>query len=235
MTATDEEAGDTGRRLRAGGGFATGLAWLSEVLVTGVLTLVTALPLVTAYVAVTAAVTVLRQRADDGTGVTVRGYLRAWRAAAGSGWWPYLVPVGVTAVLTLDAVAVGAGLPGARVVGPALLLATGLLVTVALRACVAWRPATGWPLAATEAVARTRSDPAGTGLLLLALVAVGLTASMGPVLWPLLPGLPALAAVAVDRRRAVAGATHRHRPADATDQRRSARGVGAGRSPAYER
>ncbi|WP_147457125.1 hypothetical protein [Micromonospora pisi] len=225
-TGSSDPADGTGRRPSTGGGFAAGLAWLSEVLVTGVLTLVTALPLVTAYVSVTAAVTVLRQRADDGTGVTVPGYLRAWRAAAGSGWWPYLVPVAVTAVLTLDAVAVGAGLPGAGVVGPALLLATGLLVTVALRACVAWRPGTGWPVAATRAVARTRSDPAGTGLLLLALVAVGLTASMGPVLWPLLPGLPALAAVAVDRRRTATGSA---------DRRAAAGAVEAGRSPAYER
>ncbi|WP_326560053.1 hypothetical protein [Micromonospora sp. NBC_01796] len=183
------------------GGFAAGLARLSEVLVLGLLTLVAALPLVTAYVAVTAAVTVLRDRADDGAGVTVRGYLRALRATAGSGWWPYLVPVALAAVLTLDAAAVGAGLPGGRIIGPALLLATALLAATALRAAVAWHPHTGWPAAAASAVDRTRSDPTGTALLLLALIAVALTASMGPILWPLLPGLPALAAVAVDRRR----------------------------------
>ncbi|WP_329108653.1 hypothetical protein OG792_08335 [Micromonospora sp. NBC_01699] len=191
---------DTSAPYRSGG-FAAGLARLAEVLVLGLLTLVASLPLVTAYVAVTAATTVLRDRSDiDGTGVTVRGYLRALRAAAGSGWWPYLVPVALAAVLALDAVAVRAGLPGATVIGPALLLATGLLTTVALRAAVAWQPQTTWPAAAEQALTRTRSDPTGTALLLLALLAVTLTASLGPILWPLLPGLPALAAVAVDRR-----------------------------------
>ncbi|WP_410808896.1 hypothetical protein [Micromonospora sp. 067-2] len=194
---SDTDRTATGRPARD---LAGGLAWLADVLVVGLLVAVTALPVVTAYVATAAGVLALRKRAERGSGVTVGRYLRAFWAVARSSPWPYAVVPVLAALALAELTAVASGLPGARLMGPALVVALALVVAVLLRTAAQWRPGMSWPAAAESALARVRADPGGTLLLLAATLVVGLLAVSVPLLLPLLPGLPAFAAVAVEAR-----------------------------------
>jgi len=184
-----------------GGGIAAGLTRLADVLVTGLLVAVAALPVVTAYVAVCAGILTLRRAAERDGGVRVRDYVKALRAVAGSGVWPFLAPVCVGGLALVDLATLRAGLPGSRMLGPAMIVALGLVAVVLLRAGAMWHPGQRWPVVLAAAAVRVRRDPAGSILLLLAVMATGvLAASLGPLIWPLLPGMPVLATVAVERR-----------------------------------
>jgi hypothetical protein len=101
----------------------------------------------------------------------------------------------------LDALALAAGLPGGRVLGPALLtlLVFGLLCGI--RGAARWRPDQSWRATLGSAPRMVLGDWIGSALVLGALAVLGLVVAGSPAFWLVAPGLLTLAAVAVQRRR----------------------------------
>lgn len=178
-------------------------ALFSETLLTGVVLFVLCLPLITILPALAAGAAHLRRHLEgrpDSLGRLWSDYLTAVRTG---GW---LVTVGLLALTALLGfnltLALSGVLPGGQVVAVVTVaLAVGVLV-VALRAA-GRLPDTGqWAAALTDSALSLRTDPAGAALVASA---VGLCAVMVWMLFPLLflvPGLLALALMAVDHRTA---------------------------------
>jgi hypothetical protein len=172
-------------------------ALFADCLLAGLLALVFALPVVTAYPALVAACALLR----EGRGVGPRTYWACLRQVIHSGPVGLVAPPLVVALVALDAIAVAAGVPGARLLGAVLVLATAAMVALGLRVAARWRPGQRWPAVVRSALADLVRDPGGSLLLLLAAGAAVAIATAVPVTALLLPGLLAFAAVTVDSRR----------------------------------
>lgn len=188
-------------------------ALFSETLLTGVVLFVLCLPLVTILPALAAGVAHLRRHLEgrpDTLGRLWADYLTAIRTG---GW---LVTLSVLALLGLlgfnISLALSGALPGGQVVAVATAVLALVVVVVALRAASRWPGLGQWAPALTRSAHLLRADPTGA---VLVTSAVGLCAVMVWMLLPLLflvPGLLALALMAVD-----------HRPAARTDHRRWSR------------
>ncbi len=178
-------------------------ALFSETLLTGVVLFVLCLPLVTVLPALAAGVAHLRRHLEgrpDSLGRLWADYLTAVRTG---GW---LVTLAVLALLGLLGfnltLALSGALPGGQVVAVVTVALAAGLVVVALRTAGQWPRLGQWAPAITRSAHLLRRDPTGAALVTSA---VGLCAVMVWMLLPLLflvPGLLALALMAVDHRPA---------------------------------
>ncbi|SHN47769.1 hypothetical protein [Cryptosporangium aurantiacum] len=165
----------------------------ADVLLVGVLTFLASLPLVTAFAALTTACRVLSLRVASETTVTVPGYGRTFVAVLRSHPGVLLFPL----LLLGDALALAVGAPG----GAVLAVVLGAVALVGLGAAARWEPGSSWSAVLRGAALALLRHP-GDGLLLLAAVVVaGVLAFTVPLMITLVPGVLALAAVAVTRRR----------------------------------
>ncbi|GAA3391732.1 hypothetical protein [Cryptosporangium minutisporangium] len=165
----------------------------ADVLLVGVLTFLAALPVVTVFAALTAACRVLSSRVDDDATVTVGGYLREFAGVLRS----HPGVLGIPFLLVLDVVALGVGAPGA----PVLALVLGAVALVGLAAAARWEPGSSWSMTLRDAVARLLRYPSDGALLLAAVGVAGVLAWTVPLMIVLVPGVLALATVAIARRR----------------------------------
>jgi hypothetical protein len=172
----------------------------AEVLLIGVLVCVAALPLVTALAALAAGATVLRELTETGQNPTARRFLGVLAYALRD---PVALaaPVVLAALGTLDALALLGGVPGAGVLGPVIGVVLVALVVVGLRGAVLWRPGERFRAVLATAALDARRDWYGTLLLGGGLVVVVLVGTWLPAFFLILPGLLALAAVAVTGRK----------------------------------
>ncbi|WP_306319607.1 MULTISPECIES: hypothetical protein [unclassified Streptomyces] len=183
--------------------FGGGFTLFADMLLVGLLTSLACLPVVTAPAAFSAASATLRGAARDGRTVNSRVYVGELRARlTGRALLGGLLPPALAVLLLLDGALVRSGLPGARVLAPALLLLALGAAVVGLRATALEAP---HQLSVREGLVRTLAEPRGSLLLAGAVVLAALLAWAMPMLVPLLAGPLAFAATAVDLR---------HSPAD---------------------
>jgi hypothetical protein len=172
----------------------------AEVLFIGVLVCLASLPVVTSLAAAGAGSTLLRELVAEERTPTVRRFARltgeSLRQPAA-----LAAPLAALAVGVLDALALMAGLPGGRVLGPAVGAGLAGLLVTGLRAAACRRPGGSWRTALAEAAPRAAADWPGSLLLVGALVVVGVVAVRVPAFTVVLPGLLVMAAVAVEHRR----------------------------------
>ncbi|MFZ3565367.1 hypothetical protein ACOKM5_00220 [Streptomyces sp. BH097] len=199
MTHTPVAPRGAGRRRREPGEvFGGGFSLFADMLLVGLLTTLACLPVITAPAAFSAASATLRGTARSGVQISVRGYLGELRARlCGRSLLAGLVPPLFALLLFLDSQLVGSGLPGARILAPALLLLALGAAVVGLRTTALEEPDR---LSAREGLVRSLADPRGSLLLAGAVVLAVLLAWAMPTLVPLLPGPLAFAATAVDLR-----------------------------------
>ncbi|MFJ8954333.1 hypothetical protein ACIRO1_29980 [Streptomyces sp. NPDC102381] len=199
MTHTPVAPRGAGQQRREPGEvFGGGFSLFADMLLVGLLTSVACLPVVTAPAAFSAASATLRGTARSGVQISVRGYVGELRARLGARTLlAGLVPPLFALLLFLDSRLLGADLPGAQVLAPALLLLALGAAVVGLRATALEDP---HRLSAREGLVRSVADPRGSLLLAGAVVLAVLLAWAMPMLVPLLPGPLAFAATAVDLR-----------------------------------
>ncbi len=181
--------------------FARQLALFAEVLLVGVLVCVASLPVVTALGAAGAGSVLLRELVEDERDPSVRRFAALLVLALRQ---PVVVlaPAAAVAVVGLDMLALLAGLPGGRLLGPPLGLAFAWLAVTGVRAAARWRPGAAWRRVLAEAARAVLRDWRGSLMLTAALVVVGTVAVQVPAFTVVLPGLLVMAAVAVERRGA---------------------------------
>ena len=212
----DEPAGQPTRGERVAG--ESRFALLGETLLTGLLVLVGSLPVVTLPAALAAGSAHLRRHLG-GYDTSIRTFARDWLAAVRGLWvLGVLLVVAVVVVFVNTGLTASGALPGASAVRWVTWAASAYAAVVVLRAAAAWSdddPVLGsentgsgtapgsdgvWQLLARGA-ARTRDDPAGSALLLAALVMCGVLVWMLAPLVLVTGGLLSLAVVAVETRR----------------------------------
>ncbi|RNG20783.1 hypothetical protein [Streptomyces botrytidirepellens] len=175
-------------------------ALFADVLAVGLATAAASLPLITAPAAMSTACAVLDRRVREDAPATAGGYLRALRARLRPG--DLLAGAGMLAggaLLLFNALAAGAGLPGAVVFRPALLVVAGLLTVVLLRACARPESATSWRTALRSAAYAGVRTPGASLVLLLAVATAAVCAWAYPPLLFLVPGPLAIAARATEQ------------------------------------
>lgn len=190
-------ASAAGRRQAFGEGFAL----FAECLLTGVWFALAAVPVVTVPAALAAASRhVAAYAAGDPTGWGV--FWSEFRVAWRESWRVGLISVGAALLLALNLVVLAQeGVPGRPGFALASLIVAGLAVTVLLRAAAGWEPGDRWRSLWSRALAETRDDVSGTGILL---GGVAVLAACTWALWLLvvpMSGCLVGAAVAVRRRR----------------------------------
>jgi hypothetical protein len=176
------------------------LALFADCLLLGLFTVLATVPVVTAYPGFVAACAMLR----DETAVGPRTYLSRLRAVLRSDpflWW---APPAALALAASDALAIAAGVPGAKPLAALLSLAAAATIVIALRAAARWRPDRRWRADLPAAARDAGRDLGGSALLLLAAACAAGIIVLVPITALLVTGPLALAAVAVDSR---------HRPA----------------------
>ncbi|HJP74113.1 MAG TPA: hypothetical protein VJ914_07590 [Pseudonocardiaceae bacterium] len=176
-----------------------GIALFGEVLLVGVLVGVASLPVVTTLAAAGAGAVLVDELVHDQRTPTLRRFL-ALLAVSLREPVVWMAPALLLAVGGLDALALAAGLPGGRLVGPVVLalLVFGLLCGI--RGAARWRPDQSWRAALGAAPLVVLRDWKGSGLLLGGLVVLGAVVAGLPAFWLVVPGLLTLAAVAVEQR-----------------------------------
>lgn len=186
-------------------GAANKFALFAEVLYTGLLITVLALPLVTLPLALAVGARHLRRFVLDETSTLAidladarAGLLRSLPVGLGL--------LGASVVLALDlALVAGGALPGASAVGAvcAAALAAGLVVL--LTACAHWRPDVRWSALLRESARRAVGDLRGSAAVLAALLLTTvITWQLAPLVVPAL-GCTVFAAVAVRLARTPVG------------------------------
>ncbi|MGF6822184.1 putative membrane protein YesL [Microbacterium sp. ZKA21] len=177
-------------------------ALFGEVLYTGLLITIAALPVITLPAAIAAGIRHLRRYVAAEESHT-RTFWQDWRQSLLPGGLVVGTATAVLAVvLIIDITVAGSGaLPGGQII--ALVGWAGLVIgaTVLLMTASAWNPETGWRTAISTALHNARTDPIGTAYLATATILVGI------VTWMLTPlilaglGCAAFAAVAVPARQ----------------------------------
>lgn len=172
----------------------------SDVLYAGVLIFGLSLLVVTWFAALSAGVEVLREARRADRHVTARAVWGAFANRVVRHPLSHLVaPTLVSAVLVVDVVLLPYVVPGeAWALALPIVLAAGL-GGVALRVAGTWRRGTAPRVLLGRAWRRMSQDAAGSGLLVLAVAAAGAILTIAPMLAFVMPGLLAMAAVAVDR------------------------------------
>ncbi|GAA3758059.1 hypothetical protein HDA32_001873 [Spinactinospora alkalitolerans] len=176
-------------------------ALFGECLLAGVLAVLAALPVVTLLPALAAGCAHLRAHIEGEGSTGIADFLARFRSALPGAPGPSLAIAGAAAVLAADVLIVRAGLPGGRPVLLACVVLAAAVAVVALRAAAAWRPGARWPDLLRLAARCSRTDAAGSALLVAALAAAAVAAwALAPLALPM-AGCLVLAAVVVDRRR----------------------------------
>jgi hypothetical protein len=175
-------------------------ALFADCLLVGCFTAIAALPVITAYPAMVAACSLLRERVVDDHSAGPLRYLKRLGQVVRSGPAGLLVPLLIEGLLALDALAVGAGIPGSWLFAVLLTTSASAVAVLGLRAATSWRPGARWPVVMRAAAGAAVRDPGGSALLLLATAAAIATALAVPMTILLVAGTLALAAVGVDLR-----------------------------------
>jgi hypothetical protein len=178
----------------------------ADVLYTGVLVCALSIPLVTAFAALSAGAQALREARDADRHVTIGAVWRPFADRVAHHWFATIVlPVVVTVLLAGDLVVMPYLVPDALLAAAIPAVVASAAGALALRIAGTWRP--GVAARATLAASwRRMSDDAGGSLLLaLTVAAAGAVVVIMPFLVLLMPGMLALAAVAIDRRYETAG------------------------------
>jgi len=165
----------------------------------GVLVFVASLPIVTLVAAGAAGAQLLHEQAELEREPRVRRFVTLLGAALRDPV-AVLAVAAVVVVAVLDLLAVLGGVPGARVVGPALAAVGLSAVVCGLRAAACWRLGVRWADAFAEARRSAVADLAGSAMLLGALAVVVLVISQATAFVILAPGMLVLAALAVELR-----------------------------------
>lgn len=201
VAGPDEE--DTARpddRALLGGG-RVGL--FGESLTVGLAVSVLSLPVVTALPALAAGIAHVRRHLD-GRPDTLRDLWDDFRLACRGVWLVSVASVLLLLVLAFNVSLAGTGvLPGGTGVRVVSVVIAVLLLVSLLRAAAGWAPGAAWSAVLRDAGRRTGDDLSGTFLLLLALALCGVIVWMLPPLVVIVPGLLALATVAVEHRAVV--------------------------------
>lgn len=188
------------RRVAFGGGR---FGLFSEVLVVGLGVSVLSLPVVTVLPALAAGAAHVRRHVDGDTDRVVD----LWHdfVAALRGVWPYaLASLSLLLLLWFNTAVADTGmLPGGTGVVVLSLAVAAMLAIVLLRAAGGWHRGASWRDVIREAGRRAGDDLTGSGLLLVAMALCGVIVWMLAPLSVLVPGLLALAVVAVEHRAAV--------------------------------
>jgi hypothetical protein len=177
-----------------------GIALFGEVLLVGVLVGVASLPAVTALAAAGAGAVLVDELVHEQRTPTVRRFL-ALLAVSLREPVVWAAPVLLLAVGGLDALALAAGLPGGRLLGPVLLALLVFALLCGIRGAAAWQPDRTWQATLGAAPRVVLRDWTGSALLLGGLVVLGAVVAGVPAFWLVAPGLSTLAAVAVEHRR----------------------------------
>lgn len=178
-----------------------GWALLAEVLLLGVLVCLAALPVLTLLPALGAACTLLREYTETGAAPRARRFgALLWLGLRGAPG-PLLAPVAVLALGALDALALLAGVPGGRVLGPVIGVLLLAVAVAGLRGAAAWRPGGSWAAALRQGGTRAARDLPGSAMVAAALLVAALVSAQDAVFLTVLPGLVVLALVAVEGRR----------------------------------
>ena len=176
-----------------------GIALFGEVLLVGVLVGVASLPVVTALAAAGAGAVLVDELVHDQRKPAVRRFL-ALLAVSLREPVVWMAPALLLGVGGLDTLALAAGLPGGRVLGPVLLVLLVFGLLCGIRGAARWRPGHTWRATLGAAAPVVLRDWTGSGLLLGALVVLGVIVAGLPAFWLVAPGLLTLAAVAVEQR-----------------------------------
>jgi hypothetical protein len=176
-------------------------ALFADCLLLGLFTALAAIPIVTAYPAFVTACTMLR----DDIPVGPRTYLSRLRAVLAFDPFLWCVPTLALTIAAADAIAIRAGVPGAKPLAASFLLAAAAAVVVALRCAGRWQPEARWRSIVPASAREATLDLGGSALLLLAGACAVAIVVMVPVTALLVAGPLALATVAVPKRA--------HRPA----------------------
>lgn len=196
---------DRGRPHRVRPALGPSFALLGEVLLLGAVVAVLSIPVVTAVPALAAAVRHLR-RFQAGEPAGAGAFLADLSRAVRELWWVGAGTVALLPLLALDLwLATSGALPGGALVAAVTgTLAVGVLVVV-LRLTATWSAQGRAVQDLREAARASLQDPVGALLLLVALaVCVVLVVAVLPLLL-VVGGLLALAALAVEHRRAATG------------------------------
>jgi hypothetical protein len=172
----------------------------SDVLYAGVLMFGLSLLVVTWFAALSAGVEALRTARRTDRHVSARGVWDAFANRVVRHPISHIVaPTLVTALLAVDVVLLPYVAPGeAWTLVLPIVLAAGL-GAVALRVAGTWRRGTAPRILLARAWRGMSEDAAGSGLLVLAVASAGAILTIAPMLGFVMPGLLALAAVAMDR------------------------------------
>lgn len=194
---TDDEAPQPDDRALLGGG-RVGL--FGESLTVGLAVSVLSLPVVTALPALAAGVAHVRRHLS-GRPDTLRDLWDDFRLACRGVWLVSVGAVALLLVLAFNVSLAGTGaLPGGTGVRVVSIVAAVTLLVALLRAAAGWTPGASWRVVLRDAGRRTGDDLTGSGLLVLALGLCGVIVWMLPPLAVIVPGLLALATVAVEHR-----------------------------------
>ncbi|HEU5425328.1 MAG TPA: hypothetical protein VFU74_00550 [Actinocrinis sp.] len=207
-------AAQAGREVGRAGPATRGFALFAEVLAVGVMIAVSSLGVCTVLGALAAGCTSLRECVEHDKPVGPRRFAGLLADALHGGPVVLLAPPALLAVTGLDLLAWRAGMPDGRVLGPAALAGALAAATIATRAAAAWRPSSAgtgpgyssaparptWARLLSETGREALEDWRGSALIAGALAATVVLGLDLPVLLPVLPGLLALAAVAVRGR-----------------------------------
>lgn len=181
--------------------FGPRFALFADMLAVGLFTTVACLPLLTAPAALAAACEVLRDSARRERTATAARYVAALRAhgtarslAAGA------AVLAAGAVLVLDLLLAGAGLPGSAAVGVVLAVSGAGALVVGLRAAAQPVARRSWRAAVRAAARRSAADRSGCVLIAAAVVLSALLVWSLPPLAPLITGPLALAVSSVELR-----------------------------------
>lgn len=177
-------------------------ALFAECILTGVWLTAAALPVVTLPAALAAA---SRHLAGflDGTDSGLARFWRDLRTAWSEGAWKAgLAVLGAAAVAAADLfVLAQEGVPARAVMALLTMAVAAAAATVLLRAAASWGPGSSWKDLASGALADSRADLSGTGILMGGLVVLAVSTWALWILFVPMVGCLAGAALAVRRRR----------------------------------
>ncbi|GAA2145763.1 hypothetical protein GALLR39Z86_35660 [Glycomyces algeriensis] len=181
--------------------FGEGFALLAECLLTGVWLVLAALPVVTLPAALAAAARHVAAYVD-GESTGWGGFWADFRIAWRESWRTGLTVVGAALLLALNLLVLAQeGVPGRPGFALATFVVAGLAAAVLLRAAAAWAPGARWRSLFAGALAETRGDASGTGILVGGVAVLAVCAWMLWLLVVPMSGCLIGAAVAVRRRR----------------------------------
>jgi hypothetical protein len=173
----------------------------ADVLYVGVLVFALSIPLVTSFAALSAGTQALREAKEADRHVTIGSVWRPFADRVVRHWFVALVlPAVVTALLIVDLVVMPYLVPDAVIALVLPAVVASAAGAIALRIAGTWRTGVSARDTLAESWRRMAEDAGGSLLLALTVAAAGAVVAVIPLLALVMPGLLALAAVALDHR-----------------------------------